>query len=128
MNKDEIINSLKRNAFKSHPLNIEKDAVSLDFVMDLIEEMHTEQKLNKHSVMQGCQCKDRIGETKVWCCNQCGLPCEDGWLPTHKAIRQPTVASEGLGEANTSAGFCSCATPNDCKDLTNCALYNRKRG
>lgn len=98
-------------------------------ITEMRHRIHTKlSNSHKPVVMQGCQCKDRIGETTVWCCNQCGLPCEDGWLPTHKAIRQPTVASEGLGEANTSAGFCSCATPNDCKDLTNCALYNRKRG
>ena len=56
-------------------------------------ERYTEQKLNKHSVMQGCQCKDRIGETKVWCCNQCGLPCEDGWLPTYYTVGSRTVGN-----------------------------------
>jgi len=24
-----------------------------------------------------CKCKDRIGETKLWCCNICGLRTED---------------------------------------------------
>lgn len=58
------------------------------------DELYTEQ-LNKPLVMQGCQCKDRIGETKVWCCNQCGLPCQDFWLPTHYTVGSRTVASEG---------------------------------
>jgi len=53
------------------------------------------QALHKHGVMQGCQCKDRSGETTVWCCNQCGLPCEQGWLPTYKPVRQPTVGKAG---------------------------------
>lgn len=24
-----------------------------------------------------CQCKYRIGETKLWCCNICGVRCEE---------------------------------------------------
>lgn len=78
-----------------------------DFVihgaLDSIWELHTKQKLNIHGVMQGCQCKDRIGETTVWCCNQCGLPCEEGWLPTHKPFRQPTVGDGAAGQ-NVSDG------------------------
>lgn len=57
--------------------------------------LHTEQNSHKHSVMQGCQCKDRIGETKVWCCNQCGLTCEDFWLPTHYTVGSRTVGKAG---------------------------------
>jgi hypothetical protein len=55
---------------------------------------YNEANYHKHDVMQGCQCKDRTGETTVWCCNQCGLPCEEGWLPTYKSVRQPTVGRE----------------------------------
>lgn len=35
---------------------------------------------------RGCQCDDRIGETKIWCCNQCGLPVEKDWLQTKKPM------------------------------------------
>lgn len=73
-------------------------------VIDELISWHNKQS-HIQGVMQGCQCKDRIGETTVWCCNQCGLPCEDGWLPIHKPVRQPTVASEGQGEANKCADF-----------------------
>ncbi len=59
--------------------------------------------LHKLGVMQGCQCKDRIGETKVWCCNQCGLPCEDFWLPTHYTVGSRTVGKAG-GDASVSDG------------------------
>lgn len=61
------------------------------------------ERLHKPVVMQGCQCKDRIGETKVWCCNQCGLPCEDFWLPTHYTVGSRTVGKAGR-DASVSDG------------------------
>lgn len=61
---------------------------------DFIAE-HIANKLRQYGVMQGCQCKDRIGETKVWCCNQCGLPCENGWIPTHYTVGSRTVGKAG---------------------------------
>ena len=61
------------------------------------------ERLHKPDVMQGCQCKDRIGETKVWCCNQCGLPCEDFWLPTHYTVGSRTVGKAGK-DASVSDG------------------------
>jgi len=66
--------------------------------LDSLWKLHTEQNSHKHGVMQGCQCKDRVGETTVWCCNQCGLPCEEGWLPTNKPVRQPTVGDGAAGQ------------------------------
>src|SRR5690554_8190639 len=93
------------------------DKKEIEYQAAYIRFLETKLKqLDKPVVMQGCQCKDRIGETKVWCCNQCGLPCEDGWLPTHKAIRQPTIASSAVG-SQTSARTCA----NGC-DWPNCTL------
>jgi len=76
-----------------------------DFCKELktIINNYPKQKLQQPVVMQGCQCKDRIGETKVWCCNQCGLPCEDFWLPTHYTVGSRSVGKAG-GDASVSDG------------------------
>ena len=73
-------------------------------ITEMRHRIHNEQS-NSHKpvVMQGCQCKDRIGETKVWCCNQCGLPCEDFWLPTHYTVGSRSVGKE-CGDASVRDG------------------------
>lgn len=43
--------------------------------------------LDLYNNVKGCQCTDRPGETKVWCCNICGLPCESNWLETKKPMK-----------------------------------------
>jgi hypothetical protein len=34
-------------------------------------------EVKKNSSEGKCNCNSRIGETMLWCCNQCGLRCED---------------------------------------------------
>jgi hypothetical protein len=114
MNKEELLIAITKELQLYNKVSLH----TMGNISDLIDRYHQTEvkKLDKPVVMQGCQCKDRIGETTVWCCNQCGLPCEDGWLPTHKAIRQPTVASSAVG-SQTSARTCA----NGC-DWPNCTL------
>lgn len=97
--KERCADILRKNITFSHQVG---DYV-IHGALDALWELHTEQNLNIHGVMQGCQCKDRIGETKVWCCNQCGLPCEDFWLPTHYTVGSRTVGKE-RGDASVSDG------------------------
>lgn len=37
---------------------------------DQVLELRTENKTT-------CKCTERIGETKLWCCNHCGARCEE---------------------------------------------------
>lgn len=79
-----------------------------DVVQAMTEDRFIEtvnEALRKHGVMQGCQCKDRIGETKVWCCNQCGLPCEDFWLPTHYTVGSRTVGNSAAGQSGSEGAL-----------------------
>jgi hypothetical protein len=75
------------------------------FIEKAMEE-YAQQKLNIASVVRGCQCETRIGETNVWCCNQCGLPCEDGWLPTNYALGSRTVADGAVGKGVSGGWYC----------------------
>lgn len=93
--KERCADILRKNITFSHQVG---DYV-IHGALDALWQLHTEQNLNIHSVMQGCQCKDRIGETKVWCCNQCGLPCEDFWLPTHYTVGSRTVGNSADGQS-----------------------------
>lgn len=43
--------------------------------------------LDLYNNVKGCQCTDRPGETTVWCCNNCGLPCESNWLEAKKPMK-----------------------------------------
>jgi len=51
MTEEEAIKSLRKMAFKSHPLNIENDCVNLESAIELVEELF-EQTCIKHGVMQ----------------------------------------------------------------------------
>lgn len=82
---------IEKNDRSGEPI---QDGDLLDWLAEKFESGEFKQ-LNKPVVMQGCQCKDRIGETKVWCCNQCGLPCQDFWLPTHYTVGSRTVGKAG---------------------------------
>lgn len=96
MNKEELLIAITKELQLYNKVSLH----TMGNISDLIDRYHQTEvkKLPKHGVMQGCQCKDRIGETTVWCCNQCGLPCEHGWLPTYKPVRQPTVADGAAGK------------------------------
>lgn len=96
MNKEELLIAITKELQLYNKVSLH----TMGNISDLIDRYHQTEvkKLPKHGVMQGCQCKDRIGETTVWCCNQCGMPCEHGWLPTYKPVRQPTVASSAAGK------------------------------
>lgn len=107
MNKEELLIAITKELQLYNKVSLH----TMGNISDLIDRYHDTEvkKLLKHSVMQGCQCKDRTGETTVWCCNQCGLPCESGWLPTHKPVRQPTVGKAGedasVSDGKLGAGF-----------------------
>lgn len=75
MNKEELLIAITKELQLYNKVSLH----TMGNISDLIDRYH-------QTAVKGCQCKDRIGETTVWSCNQCGLPCEKGWLPTYKPV------------------------------------------
>lgn len=121
MNKEELLIAITKELQLYNKVSLH----TMGNISDLIDRYHQTEvkKLPKHGVMQGCQCKDRIGETKVWCCNQCGLPCEDFWLPTHYTVGSRTVASSAVGSQTSAQGeMCGsdcCPDDGQCENCMN---------
>ena len=59
---------------------IKKDTFQYAYLAGRIEQV--EMILDQITIdeIPGCTCKDRIGETQVWCCNICGKPTEESWV------------------------------------------------